>query len=154
MTDVIKRWITDWAGVVFSGTRTLVSLADDEWTHLSDELNNITLGKAVFADFHLALGSAAFTGADSAVELYLLAPGNADVYPDWTGDGIVDLQEQNVHFVRSFTTSGATAAQELYQRDVEIPPGKWKLGVRNKANVALAAAGNTLYYRLWSHGSA
>lgn len=154
MTDVVKKWITDWAGVVFSGTRTLVSLAIDEWTDLADELNNISLGKAVMADFHLTLGSAVFTGADSAVELYLLAPGNGDVYPDWTGDGTADLQAQNVHFIGAFTTSGTTAAQELYLRDVELPPGKFKLGVRNKSGVALAASGSTLYYRLWSHGSA
>ncbi len=153
MTDVVKNWRSDWTAIAFNGTRTLASLAADEWTNLADEINNTTQGKALFADFHIALGSAAFTGADSAIELYLLAPGNADVYPDWTGDGIVDLQEQNVHFVGSFTTSAATAAQELYLRDVEIPPGKWKIGVRSRAPVALNAT-NTLYYRLWSHGSA
>jgi len=58
MTDVVKKWVTDWAAVAFSGTRTLASLAIDEWTDESDELNNITLGKAVFCDFHISLGSA------------------------------------------------------------------------------------------------
>lgn len=155
MTDVQKKWISEWAAVVFSGTRTLVSLADDEWTDLADEINNAAAGaKAVFADFHLTLGSAAFTGADSAVELYLLAPGLADVYPDWTGDGITDEQEHNVHFVGGFTTSGATTIQELYLRDVEVPPGKYKLGVRNRGGVALAGSGSALNYRLWTHGSA
>ncbi len=153
MADVQKKWITDWAAVSFSGAQVFDALLNDEWTDESDELNNISLGKAVFADFHVSLGTVVFTGADSAIELYLLAPGNADVYPDWAGGGTANLQEQTVHFVGSFTTSGASAAQELYLRDVEIPPGKFKLGIRSVANVTLNAT-NTLYYRLWSHGSA
>lgn len=154
MTDVVKNWRIDWSAVSFTGTRTLVSLADDEWTDLADELNNTTLGKAIFADFHLTLGSLNPTGADAAVELYLLPIGAGDVYPDWTGDGIVDLQEHNVHFVGSFTISTGASIKEQYLRDVEVPPGKFKLGVRNRANVALAASGSVINYRLWSHGSA
>ena len=154
MTDVVKKWITEWAAVAFTGTRTLVSLADDEWTDLADEINNTQLGRAIFSDFHLTLGSLTPTGADAAVELYLLPTGKADVYPEWTGDGIVDLQEHNVHFVGSFTLSTGASIKEQYLRDVEVPPGKWKLGVRNRANVALAASGSSLNYRLWSHGSA
>jgi len=154
MTDVVKKWITDWTAVSFSGTRTLVSLADDEWADLSDELNNTTLGKAIFADFNLVLGSAAHNGADAAVEEYILPAGQGDTYPDWTADGIIDLQEHNNHFVGGFTVASMTAAVNQSLRDVEVPPGKFKVGVRNRTNVALAASGATLYYRLWSHGSA
>lgn len=154
MTDVVKKWITDWTAVAFNGTRTLVSLADNEWTHLSDEINNTALGRAVFSDFHLTLGSLTPTGTDAAVELYLLPAGESDTYPDWTGDGTADLQEHNIHFVGSFPISTSASVKEQYVRDVEIPPGKFKLGVRNRANVALAASGSALYYRFWSHGSA
>jgi hypothetical protein len=152
MTDVVKKWITDWAAVAFTGTQTMASLTNDEWTSLSDEINNISLGRAIYCDFDLSLGSAAFTGADSAVELYLLAPGSGDVYPDWTDNVTTDEQENNAHHIGAFTTSGATLAQRLYLRDVELPPGKFSLGVRNRSNVTMNAT-NTLYYRLWSHGS-
>ena len=153
MTDVVKKWISEWAALSWTSNG-FDALTNDEWTDLSDELDNSAAGaKAVFADFHCALGTVVFTGADSAIEMYLVAPGNADTYPDWAGTGTADLQEQNVHFVGSFTTSGASAAQELYLRDVEIPPGKWKIGLRSRANVTLNAT-NNLYYRLWTHGSA
>ncbi len=155
MTNVVKSWISEWAAVAFTGTRTLVSLADNEWTHLSDEINNAAGGaKAVFADFHLTLGSLTPTGTDAAIELYLLPIGTGDVYSDWTGDGITDLQEHNVHFIGSFTVSTGASIKEQYLRDVEIPPGKYELGVRNRTNVALAASGSSLNYRLWTHGSA
>lgn len=153
MTGVVKNWVTDWASIAFTGTQAFDALLNDEWTDLSDEINNTTIGKAIFADFNMSLGTVVFTGADSAVELYLLPIGQAATYPDWTGGGTADLQEQNVHFVGSFTTSGASAAQNLYLRDVEIPAGQFKLGIRSRANVTLNAT-NTLYYRLWSHGSA
>ncbi len=154
MTDVVKKWITDWAGVTFT-TNVFDAMAIDEFTAMSDELNNITLGKAIFCDLHVSLGSATWTGADSAIEIYLSAPGNADVYPEWAGAGAAaDEQENNQLFVGSVTTAGAgTVTQDLYLRDVELPPGKFKLAIRNKTGVALNAS-NNLYYRLWSHGSA
>lgn len=155
MTDVQKKYITEWAAIAFSGTQTLVSLANDEYTNLSDELNNGAAGaKALFSDFALSLGSAAFTGQDAAIELYIIPSRDGTNYPDWTGNIATDQQENNPYFVGSFVVAPDTAAQELFLRDVEIPPGKWKIGVRNRANIGLAASGNTVNYRLWTYGSA
>jgi len=139
-------------GVVFSGTRTLVSLADNEWCDLSDAIDN-SIGKYLFADLRLELGSAAFTGTDSAVEIYLLPSLDDTNYPDWVSDGIVDEQENNIHFIGSVTTSGTTAAQDLIIRSVALPAGKFKFGVRNRGGVALAASGNTLSWRPWQYAS-
>lgn len=154
MVDAVHSGYKEEAqSVSFTGTRTLTSLADTEWTDLSDEIDNSSL-KYLFADFELVLGSAAFTGSDSVVEMYLLPSVDGTNYPDWTGDGTADEQEHNVHFVGSFTTSGATAAQRLTLRNVAMPPGKFKIGIRNNAGVALAASGNTLKYRRWNWASA
>jgi hypothetical protein len=154
MTDVKHSgYKAELQSIVFSGTRTLVSLADDEWTDLSDVVDNSTNGW-LFADWEFVCTSVAFTGADSAIELYILPAVDGTNYGDWTGDGITDEQEHNVHFVGSFTTSGATAAQRLTLRGIELPPGKFKVGVRNRGGVALAASGSTLGFRPWQYSSA
>lgn len=132
--------------VVFSGTRTLVSLDIDEWTDLSDAIDNTTLGY-LKADFEFVCTSVAFTGTDSDIELYIIPSVDGTNYPDWAGDGVVELQEQNVHLVGVFKTSGTTSAQRLTLRDIELPPGLFKVGVRNRGGIALAGSGSTLKYR-------
>lgn len=132
--------------VSFSGTQTLASLADDEWTDPSDAIDNSS-NLYPIADFELVLGSAAFTGADSAVHMYLIPSLDGTNYGDWTGNNTNTHQEHEPYYVGSFTTSGATAAQRLILRDVPLPSGLFKVGVRNRSGVALAASGNTLKYR-------
>ena len=139
--------------VVFSGTQTLASLADGEWTSESDEIDNSST-KYAFADLTLVLASAAFTGTDSVVEIYLIPSVDGTSYPNWTGNVTTDEQENNIHFVGSVTTSGATEAQELALRNVALPNGKFKFGVRNNSGVAFAASGNTLSWRPWQYASA
>jgi len=138
--------------VVFSGTRTLVSLADNEWTDIGDEVDN-SVTKYMMMDLQLTLGSAVFTGTDSILEIYVIPTVDDTLYPTWTGDGIVDEQENQIHFVGSVTTDGTTAAQEMALRDVSMPNGKFKFGVRNRSGVALAASGNTLFWRPWNFSS-
>ena len=138
--------------VAFSGTRTLVSLADNEWTDLSDTIDN-SLTKYMMMDLRLELGSAVFTGTDSIIEIYLIISVDDTNFPDWVGDGIVDEQENQIHFIGSVTTSGTTAAQDLALRSVALPNGKYKFGVRNRSGVALAASANTLSWRPWQYSS-
>ena len=138
--------------VVFSGTRTLVSLADNEWTDLSDEIDNSNT-KYMMMDLELVLGSAAFTGTDSILEIYVIPTIDDTNYPSWTGDGIVDEQENQIFFVGAVTTDGLTAAQDMALRDVSMPNGKFKFGVRNRGGVALAASANTLSWRPWNFSS-
>lgn len=152
MTDVLKQYQGDAVAVAFNGTRTLVSLANDEWTDLSDVITNSS--QYPFADWEFVCTSVAFTGADSAIEVYVIPIVDGTNDPDWTGDGTADLQEQNVFFVGAFTTSGTTSAQRLSLRDIELPAGQFKVGVRNKGGIALAASGSTLKYRMWAWKSA
>jgi len=134
------------AAIVFSGTRTLVSLADEEWTHLSNEIDNST-NKYILVDLRIVLGSAAYTGTDSGIELYLVPSVDGTTYPTWTGDGIVDEQENGQFFVGFAPTTGATEAQNMVIRSITLPNGKYKWGVRNRTNVALPASGSTIYWR-------
>lgn len=141
------------AAVVFSGTQTLVSLQDNEWTDLSDAIDNST-NKYMFADLELVLGSAAFTGLDSAMELFLVPSVDGTNYADWTGNVLTDVQHNNIHFIGSVATSGSTQAQRLTLRGVALPAGLYKYGVRNRGGVTLAASGNTLSWRPYQYSSA
>jgi hypothetical protein len=130
----------------------LNSLADDGWCALSSAIDNSTTGY-MFADLELTLAALTATGADAAVEVYLTPSVDGTNYPDFdTTAG--DNQENNQYFVGSFTleSSGGTFLGTL--RGVELPPGKFKLGVRNRANVAFAASGNILKWRPWQYSSA
>lgn len=134
------------AAVVFSGTQTLVSLTDNEFTDLSDEIDNTT-NKYVYDDLYLELGSAAFSGTDSAMEIYLVPCVDGTNYPTWTGNGTADKQENNPHLVGQIPTTGTTAAQKGVLLNVELPNGKFKYAARNRGNVTLASSANTLYRR-------
>jgi hypothetical protein len=132
--------------VAFSGTQTLDSLADNEYTNWSDEIDNST-HKYRLADIRIVLGSAAFTGADSGIELYLIPTVDGTNYPTWTGNGTADEQENVPFYVDFAPTTATTSAQAMVLRDVALPNGKYRFAVRSRANVALAASGNTIYFR-------
>ncbi len=134
-----------WTGA----TQKIDSLANDEWTDLSDEIDNSS-NKYPFADLDLVLGSAAFTGADAGIEVYIVPTVDGTNYPDWSGNATTDAPEQ-AHYLAAFLPlKASTAARRVVsssQAAVELPQGKFKFGIRSRANVALASSGNTLYWR-------
>ena len=138
--------------VAFSGTQVLNGLTDTEWTNLSDEIDNSTT-LYLMADLELVLASAAFSGADSQVEIYLVPTVDGTNYPNWTGNVTTAEQENTQHFIGAVTTSGTTEAQRLTVRSIALPPGKFKFGVRNNAGADFAGSGNTLKYRPWNYAS-
>ena len=105
-------------------------------------------------DIEIVLGSAAFTGTDSMIEIYLVPSVDGTNYGDWTGNVTTDEQENNKYYVGQVTTSGATAAQRMTLREVKIPPGLYKYGFRSRAGVSLAASGNTVKWRPHSYADA
>jgi hypothetical protein len=134
------------AAVAWASGQSLTSLTDNEYTDLSDEIDNSST-KYMFADLDLVLGSAAFTGTDSGVEVYLIPTVDGTNYPTWTGNGTADEQENNPYYVGFFALTGTTAAQRAALRDIDLPNGKFKFACRNRGNVTLAGSGNTLYWR-------
>jgi hypothetical protein len=134
-----------WTGA----TQKIDSLTDNEWTDLSDELDNST-NKYAYADLDLVLGSAAFTGSDAGIEVYTVPTVDGTNYPDWSGNATTDAPEQVHYFVAFLPLKAATAARRVVsssQAAIELPQGKFKFGIRSRANVTLASSGNTLYYR-------
>lgn len=132
----------------------LNALGDNTWCTQSAAEDNSTNGY-MFADFELYLASLTATGADAAVEIYLIPSIDGTNYPDFHDTGAVDQQSNNQYFVGSITldVSGAAVFRGSL-RGVELPAGKFKVSVRNRANVGLAASGNTLKYRPWQYASA
>jgi hypothetical protein len=140
-----------WTGA----TQKIDSLADNEWTDLSDEYDNSTT-KYPHADIDLALGSAAFTGTDSAIEIYIVPTVDGTNYPDWSGNATTDAPEQQHYIAATLPLKASTAARRVVssaQADVALPQGKFKWGVRSRANVALAGSDNTLTWRPKSYDS-
>ncbi|NIR92465.1 MAG: hypothetical protein GWO08_01950, partial [Gammaproteobacteria bacterium] len=95
-------------------------------------------------------------GTDAAVELYIVPSVDGTNYPDWTGNVTTDEQENAQYFVGAGTIrdEDGSATARAAVRGIEIPPGKYKVGVRNRANVAFAASGNTVKWRPWGYKSA
>jgi hypothetical protein len=130
----------------------LNSLANATWSALSGEMDNSTNGY-MFADFEFAMASITPTGADAAVELYLVPSVDDTQFPTYTESGAAEEQENNQYFVGSVTLSLDAEVHIHTLRGIELPPGKWKIGVRNQSNVALAASGSTVKWRPWQYSS-
>ena len=124
----------------------LDSLATNTYSGLSDEIDNSTT-KYTHADLYLELGSAAFTGAGSGIEIYLVPCVDGTNYPSWTGSVSTDETENTPHFVGFMATTASTTAQKMTLLDVQLRPGKYKWAVRNRGSVGLNAIGNALYWR-------
>lgn len=146
----LSGYLVSAVSVAWTGaTQKIDSLTDNEWTDLSDEIDNIS-NKYRLADLELVLGSAAFTGADSGVEIYIVPSLDGTNYPTWTGNTTSEAPENAQYFACFLPLKAATQAQRVLtnvEDPVALPNGKFKFGVRSRANVALASSGNTLSFR-------
>jgi hypothetical protein len=132
-------------------TTDLNSLANGSTSALSAEIDNSTT-KYLYADMELYLASLTPT-AGGFVALYLVPSVDGTNYPLFD-TGASPGAANNNYFVGSFSTKAAAAAQRIAMREIQLPPGKYKLAVYNGAGVALAASGNTLSWRPYNTASA
>jgi hypothetical protein len=131
----------------------LNSLANDTWSALSSEFDNSTNGY-MFMDIEVDLASITPTGADAAIEIYVVPSVDDTQFPSTTNTGTADEQENQQYFVGSVTLSLDAEVQIHMIRGVEVPVGKWKMFCRNRSNVGLAASGSTIKWRPWQYSSA
>ena len=150
----LSGYLTTAQTVAWTGaTQKIDSLTDNEWTDLSDEVDNST-DKYAFAQLDLVLGSAAFTGTDAGIEVYIVPTVDGTNYPDWSGNATTDAPEQSHYFVALLPLKASTSAKRVVsssQGPIELPQGKFRFGIRNRGNVTLAGSGNTLYWRPLSY---
>lgn len=143
----IAGYLATEAAITFSGTQQLNSLTDNEYTDLSDEIDNST-NLYFEADVRVVIASAAFvTPSDCGIELYLIRTVDGTNYPTWTGNTTTDQAHNGPFFVGFVPFTGTTAAQAGVLNGVQLPSGKYKWAARNRGNVSLAGSGNTLYWR-------
>lgn len=150
-TAQLTGYLASASALAWSSGQSLDLAADNEWTNLSDEIDNST-NKYLFVDLEINLTSAAFSGTSSGIEVYLVPSVNGTFYPNWTGNVTTDEQENQIHFVGFVPTSGATGAQRLVLRGVALPPGKYKWGFRNRGGVSLSS-NNSVQWRPWGYES-
>jgi hypothetical protein len=155
MATTLKQagYLATEAAITFSGTQQLNSLADNEYTDWSNEVDNST-NLYYEVDVRAVIASASFvTPADCGMEIYLIPTVDGTNYPTWTGNTTTDQTHNGAFFVGYIPFTGTTAAQAGVLQNIELPPGKYRWGARNRGNVALAGSGNTLYWRPSSYQS-
>lgn len=146
----VSGYLAAEAAIVFAGTQQLDSLADNEWTDLSNEIDNST-NKYAYVDLRIDLSSITPTGTDAGLEIYLVPTVDGTTYPTWTGNSTSDAQENNPFYVGFVPLKAAAQAQDGVLLNVALPNGKYKWGARNRANVALAADAGDIYWRPWGY---
>jgi hypothetical protein len=129
-----------------------VSLVDNEFTDLADEVDNST-NRYAFVDLIATFASAAFSGVDSGLECYLVPSVDGTNYPTWQGNITSDSSVNAPHYVGFIPFTGTTAAQSGVLMRVPMPNGKWKMAFRNRGNVTTAGSGNTVSWRPHSFDS-
>lgn len=147
MTIENTGYVSALTAVTWSG-QGLNGLTDNEWTDLSDE---IVATKTMLMDLRLVLASASFTGEDSRIALFLVPSIDGTNYPKWNGNATAESNNHMDYYIGLLRTDHSTGSQEGVKRNVLLPPGKYKLACRNRANVTLAGSGNTLEYRTHSY---
>lgn len=140
--------------VAWTTGQSVSTIANDEWTDESDEIDNSTV-KYLFADFFLSatLGTAQATEGET-VSLYLLPSVDDTNYPTWeNGNTATDADINQQYYVGSFTLTDIATEQKIMLRGIALPAGKFKLGLRNNCATGDLSAG-TLKYRRWNYASA
>jgi hypothetical protein len=150
-TERLSGYLDSAISITWASGQALASLTDNEYTDLSDEVDNST-NLYARCDVEIVLASAAFTGADSGVEVFIVPSIDGTNYPTWTGNGTSDEQENLAFCVGFIPTTGTTAAQRGVARNIDLPQGKYKWAFRDRGNVTLAASGNSASFR--PHGRA
>ena len=155
-TATLSGYLAELTACTFSGTQTLASLADNEWSDLSDAINNST-NKWMMADFEIFVDFATTSAAatDNTFELYIVPSADGGTtYGDWTGNSTSDQQQNNQYYVGSVTISQSAADETAILRSVALPNGYFKVGVRNRTGGALDSTPNsTVSYRPWGYAS-
>lgn len=153
MADIPIKWATPTVAYVEYLAATLNSLADNT-TDLGAAINNES-NLATHMDLELYLASLDLSAQISpVVVIYLLESIDGGTHFDTGEDGVSaesDVPPADKILTRfGLRIDTAAEVKHAIKSVLPIPPGRFKLLLRNKTGVAFAAANNTLYYRTYS----
>lgn len=126
------------ATVLTTGLNSLANAANSAVSNAID--NSTTLD--LYADFTLVVGAQTARTGTPTVELYIT--------PAMDGANYDDANETINDKIGTFKLDTATNARRVTVRDVPIPPGLYKVYVRNLSSQTFAAAANTVSIRTHS----
>ena len=151
-TDII--WKTPTVSLTSLLTTTLNSLADDTTDLASTAINNET-NLRTHMDLELTLASLDLSAQTApSVWVYMMESVDGgtdfDTATDATADADLMPPHDKVCAILNVRNGNGAEAKSAVQSMVAIPPGRFKLMVRNKCGAAFAASGNVLAYRTYS----
>jgi hypothetical protein len=125
-------------------TTGLNSLANGS-TALSAAIDNSS-DHFIYIDCELEVTFGTAPALNSPVELYVLPSQDGTNYADGSAGAPGTVPAP--HCLRGvFLVRNVTSAQRVILERIEVPPGLYKLLVRNMAGQSMAASGNVLAYR-------
>lgn len=129
-------------------TTELNSLADGSVTALSAEKDNSSL-QHLFADFQLDLASLTISSTAAFASIYIVPTVDGTNYPDWASGAIPTYAAAYFRGTIPIKNVSAATARANFE-EVRIPPGKFKVAIRNGVGASFAASSNTLAMRSYS----
>lgn len=129
----------------------LNTLANAGITALSPEIINDSAGtRFPYMEVELVLAAQGVARAAGAFcALYLVPEVDDTNYPD-VATSTTGNEFMAKYYIDSFPLDAATTARRFAVRQIDLPPGRFKLALSNNTGQALAATGNTLKYRTYS----
>lgn len=153
MADIPMKWAAPTVGLTSYLTTTLNSLANNA-LDLGAEINNES-NLCTFIDLELTLASLDLSSqASPAVVIYLIE--SVDGGTDFDTASDAETVDDNMPAMDKICAQlglrpySAAEAKTAVKSIIPIPPGRFKLALRNKTGVAFAASGNVLAYRTYN----
>jgi len=128
-------------------TTELNTLTDGNVTALGPEQTNTALD--MVADFQLDLASLTITAATAFCYLYIVPSIDGTNYPDFSSGATANYHAAYMvatFLLKNVTTTTARANVSA----VPLPPGKFKVALRNGTGASLAGSGNTVGIRAYA----
>ncbi|MBA3034819.1 MAG: hypothetical protein KKF85_03410 [Gammaproteobacteria bacterium] len=128
----------------------LNSLANGSICAVSAEIDNTTSGKRwPYMEVEVVIAATAARSVGAFCALYLVPEVDDTNYPD-ASTSTTGNEYMSKYYVDSFPLDAATTARRLVTKQLDLPPGNFKLALSNNTGVALAASGNTVKFRRYS----
>ena len=132
--------------VAWTSGQDLHSLTDGEATDLSDAVDNGTNLYAL-ADVEVYIPSAAFTGSDASLVMYLVPSVDGTNYMSWSGNTTSPEQHNENYRKQTAFLRSTTGVVRVSYDNIALYNGLQKFAFRSYANVTLPATGITVKYR-------